>query len=205
MLDMQTHLPGVRGFSERIGSGLLLITQWVALLGGLLVVALALMSVLSILGRWLAGMEWVREALPWVSSIGGDFELIEMGTAVAVFSFLPYTQMKYGHVTVDIFVDMARPRVKAALTLLGNTLFFMASAVLTWRLWHGLGDKLAYNESTMILGLPIWYGYVPGVIFLGLLTLACLYTMIEAGADTFSADPSSTRSVRVHADVSGGE
>lgn len=202
---MQTLNPGSPGLHDKIGRVLLWITKVVALLGGLLIVALALMSVVSIIGRWLAGMEWVREVLPWVGAIGGDFELIEVGTAVAVFAFLPYTQMTYGNVTVDIFVDMARPRVKAAFTLLGNTLFLVASAVLTWRLWFGLEDKLAYNESTMILGLPIWYGYVPGLIFLGLLTLVCLYTVVDAARDTFSADPSRTRSVRGHTDVAGGE
>lgn len=186
-----------------IGRGLLQLTRAAALLGGMLTVGMAVMSVLSIIGRWLAGIGSVRETLPFVGSLPGDFELIEMGTAIAVFAFLPYTQMKYGHVTVDIFVDMARPRVKSALTLLGNTLFFFVSAVLCWRLWHGLVDKLAYNESTMILGLPIWYGYVPGVLFLGLLTLACLYTAIDAAFETFGATGRSQMSI-IEPPIGGG-
>ena len=37
----------------------------------------------------------------------GDFELTEMGVAVAAFSFLPYCQLTGANVTADIFTSGA--------------------------------------------------------------------------------------------------
>lgn len=191
-------------FDNPLRRWLLRLTGGSALIGGLLIVGMAFLTVISILGRWLAGIPWVAEAVPGLSSIVGDYELIEMGTAIAIFAFLPYTQMRYGHVSVDILVDHLPARGKAMLTALANSMFTLMAGVLTWRAWHGLGDKLNYQETTMILGVPVWYGYAPAVLFLGLLTLACAYTAVEAVLDSISPNPAATRAVRGD-DAPGGE
>ncbi len=49
--------------------------------GSLVLVLIALMSVASIVGRALAGFG--------LGPVPGDFELVEVGTALAVFCFLP--------------------------------------------------------------------------------------------------------------------
>src|SRR3546814_5046218 len=55
------------------------ITAW-ALLGGLVLVAVVLINVLSVIG----GVVW--------RPFPGDFEMTEIGIAVAAFAFLPYCQ-----------------------------------------------------------------------------------------------------------------
>lgn len=122
-----------------------------ALLGGLVLVGLIIMSVLSITGRALVPLG--------LTPIPGDFELVEAGTAFAVFCFLPWCQLSGGHVTVDLLKPALGPRRDAALEVVFNTLMTLIAAFITWRAFAGMGDKLQYNETTFILQLPVWWGY----------------------------------------------
>ena len=136
-----------------------------AILGGALLLALALMTCVSIAGR-------VLFSVP----VPGDFELVEVGCALAVFAFLPYCQITGGNVAVEIFVRRAAPRFRAAAALAGNGAFASIAALLTWRTALGGLDLYRYEESTMVLGLPLWWGFAPATLCLAVLTLACLYT-----------------------------
>lgn len=57
------------------------LSQWAAIIGGLALVALTLMIVASVSGRAMLGLG--------LGPVPGDFELVEVGTAIAVFFFLP--------------------------------------------------------------------------------------------------------------------
>ena len=158
-----------------------------AISGGLLVAALAIITVVSILGRWLASAPILSELpiLEWVGPITGDYELVEMGTAIAVFLFLPYCHLRGGHVTVDLLVMHAPPIVQRLLAVVAETLFLVVAGLMTWRLFHGLLDKRRYMETSMLLDIPLWWGYVGGLVGFALLTLVCLYRTCDA----FTYDP----------------
>ena len=85
-----------------------LIEGW-ALLGGTLLVAVALMSTWSVISLSVLGFP-----------VPGDFEMVEIGVAVAAFSFLPYCQLKGANVTADIFTAGASPRWVALFGLLAG-------------------------------------------------------------------------------------
>ncbi|MEX0731774.1 MAG: TRAP transporter small permease [Aquisalimonadaceae bacterium] len=170
------------------GRLLLLIARLAALCGGILLIFLAAMSVVSILGRWLAGIPPIATTFSWVGTVPGDFELMEMGNAIAVFLFLPYCQLRYGHVAVDIFISPASPRLRALITLLVNLLFTVVAALMTWRLYLGMEEKVMYGETTMMLGLPMWYGFAPSVAMLGFLTVVCSYTVLDAVLGLFRGE-----------------
>ncbi|MBZ9557795.1 MULTISPECIES: TRAP transporter small permease [unclassified Modicisalibacter] len=156
--------------------------QGAATLGGLMVLAMAVMTVCSIAGRWIAGAPYLG-ALPWLDGIGpvtGDYEIVQMGTATAVFLFLPYCHLRGGHVTVDLLVMHAPRMIQRATAILAETLFMGVSALMTWRLFHGLLDKQRYMETSMLLGIPLWWGYAAGIVGFALLTLVCLYRSIAA-------------------------
>ncbi|WP_106476902.1 TRAP transporter small permease [Phytohalomonas tamaricis] len=179
-MDDALYTPhGVLAHLGRLLNGL---CRAMAILGGVVLSLMALMSVISIVGRWLGGLEWVmtQPALAWIGAVPGDYELVEMGAAIAVFCFFPYCHLTNGHVTVDVFVMRSGPRLKAALHMLANLLFFITAAVLTWRLWHGMLDKLEYGETSMLLRLPLWWGYSVGVAAFALLTLTCLFQIALA-------------------------
>jgi TRAP-type C4-dicarboxylate transport system permease small subunit len=108
--------------------------------------------------------------------IPGDFELIEVGMAVAIFAFLPYCQIVRGNVVVDLFTTRASLRTRALLDGIGNLIYTAIAALLTWRVALGGLEVRSYSETTMVLRVPVWWGYVPAVVCLALLTLVCAYT-----------------------------
>jgi TRAP-type C4-dicarboxylate transport system permease small subunit len=52
--------------------------------------------------------------------------------------------------------------------------FFLLGLLLTWRIIHAFVEKLASGETSILIGLPLWWAYGAGVFSLGLLTLVCL-------------------------------
>lgn len=138
-------------------------TEAWALLGGLLLLAIALMTSYSSGAGWLIG-----KPLP------GDVELVEMLTAVSVFMFLPYCQISGANVTADLFTAGASKRTVAVLELLGAVVALAFSVLLLWRMYDGLLDYRQYVETTTILKIPIWYAYLPALASLALLAAAAV-------------------------------
>ncbi|WP_436637187.1 TRAP transporter small permease [Microbaculum sp. FT89] len=170
-------IPGLApGLEAGVGRIVRAITATLALLGGLLLLALVVMTVVSITGRALVG---VFDFFPFdrLGPVPGDFELVSAGCAVAVSAFLPWCQLNRGHVTVDVFLTRLGDRTKAALTLVGNVLMTGAAVLIAWRLQLGLVDKLSYNETTMILQMPVWYGYAGAAVGLWVFAATSLYTV----------------------------
>ena len=156
-------------------AALMTLTSWIAVLAGVLMLALAMMSMFSILGRWLAGAMGDVAGLGWLGAIRGDYEIMEMGAAIAIFSFLPYCQIRYAHVTVDLLVARARSRVRAFLTLVSSLLFAATMALLAWRTFLGMEEMARYGEMTMMRGLPLSWGYAVGALMLSLCCIVSLF------------------------------
>ena len=149
----------------RLGRTLQRAATAVALIGGAILFALTLLTVISVIGR-----------AAFSAPIPGDFELVEIGMAVAIFAFLPYCQIVRGNVIVDLFTTRASPRTRALLDAAGNLIYTAIAALLTWRGALGGLEVRGYGETTMVLRVPVWWGYVPAVLCLALLTLVCGYT-----------------------------
>lgn len=142
--------------------------EWWALLGGVVLLAIALMSAWSAATGWLLG-----KPLP------GDFELTEVFVAVAVFAFLPYCQQTDANVTADLFTAGAGPRATAAFRLFGALLALAVALLLAWRTGAGLLDYRQFVETTAILKIPIWWAYVPALASLVLLVIACVIALAD--------------------------
>ena len=150
---------GPSGLAGRI------IEAW-ALLGGIVLLGVALMTTWSAFTGWVFG-----RPLP------GDFELTEVLVAIAVFSMLPYCQQTDANVTADIFTAGAGPRAVAGFRLFSALLALGVALVLLWRTWAGMLDYRQFIETTAILKIPIWWAYVPAIASLALLCLACLIVL----------------------------
>lgn len=111
----------------------------------------------------------------------GAFELTEMGVAVAAFAFLPYCQLTDANVTADIFTSRAPARVVALLRRIAGVLALGIAGSLLWRMYAGMLDQRAYDYTTAILQVPIWWAYLPALVSLALLVIAAALTI--AGAD----------------------
>lgn len=147
---------------ERLLTG---ICKIVAAAGGLVLLAITVITVVSVVGRTL-----FNTPLP------GDFELIELGSAIAIFAFLPYCQIRKGNVIVDFFTAGASPATTHLLSAVGDLIFMLIAGLLTWRLIYGALDFFEYTEQTMVLRLPIWWAFVPILPASALLTVVCAFT-----------------------------
>ncbi len=133
-----------------------------ALAGGLVLTGIMLMSIVSIAGRWLLSRP-----------VPGDFELVEIGSGLAIFLFLPACQLRGANVIVDFFTSGTGRRGRSWLDAFGACLYTLVAALLAWRLIFGGVDYVSYGERTMVLGLPLWIGFiliVPAMIWLVLVT-----------------------------------
>jgi len=185
----------------RVGRILQKLAKWLAYCGGIVLSAAALTTVISIIGR---------AAIPLgLGPVPGDFELVKMATVVAVFAFLPWSQIHRGQVTVDIVVDAFSPRLRAFLGMLGDLAMTLAAGVIAWRLWLGMGERIPfgsdtmrqilhlgskpyYTETTFILHMPVWWGYALAMIGAGFFAVVCLYTFWRALNWTLSGQEGAT-------------
>lgn len=112
--------------------------------------------------------------------VPGDFEMVQMGVAIAAFSFLPYCQLTGTNVTADIFTSRASPRWVALFVLLAALVAVAFSVLLIWRMSDGLASYLEYEEVTTILNIPLWTAFPPILISLALLIVASAITVGQA-------------------------
>lgn len=154
----------------------------IAILGGLLALATALLVVLSVLGRWLSGMPWAQSLANAVGvtlgPINGDFEMVQMATAIAVFCFLPYTQARRGNIFVDTFTGRLGPRANTAIDAIWDLVYAGMIGLLSWCLAVGAIEHFRSGQTTMLLQIIIWPAIAISTALLFLLALVAVSTAI---------------------------
>lgn len=146
-----------------------------AAIGGLVLVAMACMTVVSVVGRAF-----------FSHPILGDVELVQLGSAVVVASFLPYTQFKRANIMVDFFTNGASGSSKRVMDCLGTALYTVMMMLVLWRVAVGGIDMRETAESSMLMGLPLWWPYVlmlPGLALCVLIGLVQTYGMLTGAGE----------------------
>ena len=147
-----------------VGRVLHLLCDIFAVIGGLVLIAMAGMTVFSVIGRTF-----------FASPILGDIELVQLGLAVCVATFLPYTQLRSANIIVDFFTTRASASTQRWMDGLGAFLYAGCTALIAWRVYAGAVMSYENQEASMLMNLPLWIPYalmVPGFI---LCTLVGLY------------------------------
>jgi TRAP-type C4-dicarboxylate transport system permease small subunit len=119
-----------------------------ALLGGVCALAVAVMTLWSVVARNL-----------FAAPIRGDIELSQIGIALAIALCLPWCQLRRGNIIVDFFTQGAGARFNGALDRFGALLLAVMLGLLAWRAGAGAVAVDEAGEQTMILGLPMWWAY----------------------------------------------
>ncbi len=134
-----------------------------AVLGGVLMTVITLMTCVSLVGRNTTG---------W--TIVGDFEMSGFVAGAAIALFMPWCQARRGNIIVDFFTTGASDATRAGLDRLGALLLAGVMALMTWR--TAVGGLNAWNSKSgsMMLGLPEWWVYAGMVPPLALTTLIAL-------------------------------
>ncbi len=144
------------------------VTGFCALVGGLLTLAVALLATTSVLMRWLLG-----------APIDGDFEYVKMATAVAVFSYLPYTQVRRGNIMVDTFTLWLPNSVVNAIDAFWDLVFAAIMAYLTYCLVNGTLSALHSGETTMQRQLVLWPSIALCAALAGLVAVTAFATAVR--------------------------
>ena len=161
-------------FSEtsRRYQGVGLVLDWLckglAIISGVTLVLMALMSMRSIVGRTF-----------FDSPLVGDYELVQMLSAVAVAMALPYANWIGAHVIVDFFTAKASRQTNAWMDTVASVLMAVFSGLLTWRLSVGMLDLRSNFDASMLLDIPTWWSYAPMVPSFALLCATSLYAAAD--------------------------
>ena len=100
-----------------------------AILGGLILVIVILINFVSILSR-----------IIFLNPLVGDFELVEIGSAIAISSFLPLCHLKKGNVIVDFITAKLNFKKVAFLDCISSIMYGLLALFFTWRMFFGARD-----------------------------------------------------------------
>jgi TRAP-type mannitol/chloroaromatic compound transport system permease small subunit len=155
------------------GERLFQVSKAFALAGGMLFIALIVMSLVSIIGRKL-----------FLMPVPGDIELMQMGTAVASAALLGYCEMEGKHLRVDFFTANLGERPKAVLDSIAHLLLGLVAALIAWRTTVAAISIQEAGETSMMLGWPVWPAIALIVPSMVVLALAGLYNAARQFAAT---------------------
>ena len=142
-----------------------------ALAGGVVLLALIVLTTLSIVGRSInkffhndffesafTGLsEWVLNS--GVGEINGSYELLEAGVAFAIFSFLPVCQFYGAHATVDVFTSFLSNRFNRWIAAFWEVILAAVILLIINQLYGGMERYIRNGQTTLFLQFPVWWAY----------------------------------------------
>lgn len=140
MADAGTSAPGGSHppFIERLSGA-------IAMAGGLLSLCTAVLVVVSVTGRKFFN-----------APVNGDFEMVQMATAVAIFSFLPYCQARRGNIVVDTFMNWLPRRAIAIVDAIWDVVYAGMMGLIGVCMWAGVLEHYRSGQTTMLLQIIVW-------------------------------------------------
>ncbi|WP_417207280.1 TRAP transporter small permease [Antarctobacter sp.] len=161
-----------------------------ALLGGVVLTLLVLITCISILGRVAntalhSGlmMSVAPGLATWLIDIGvgairGSYELVEAGMAFCIFAFLPFCHVTMGHASVDIFTNALPRGVNRFLEFLIATLFAVALVTIAIQLNEGMLRKFSSGQTSLLLEFPIWWAFAASLVGAALAAVTSVYVAV---------------------------
>ena len=134
-----------------------------AILAGLLMTAITLVTCASLIGRNTIG-----------ATLMGDYELTAVTAGAAVALFLPWAQLRRGNIIVDFFTAKVSDGVNAVLDRFGALVLALVMLLLGWRTVVGCLNAYEAQTTTMMLGFTEWVVYaamVPPLFLTGVIGL----------------------------------
>ena len=111
------------------------LAQFCAVLAGVLLTAITLMTCVSLIGRNTIGWTFV-----------GDVEVSGFVAGAAVALFMPWCQVRRGNIIVDFFTAGTSAATQARLDRLGALTLCAVMVLMTWR--SGVGGLNAWNSKS---------------------------------------------------------
>lgn len=165
-------MTGPSGAARPSGGLIALLCRVLMLAGGAMLLATALLTVASVLRRWLLGQP-----------IPGDFELVQVGSGLAVFGFLAFGTLRRANILVDTFTNWLPAPVCRGIDAFWSLVWAVAAALLGWRMVLGALDALRSDTRSMVLSMPLWWAIGLGALALLATALAALRCALRPQAD----------------------
>lgn len=124
------------------------LAKFCAVLAGVLMTVITLMTCVSLIGRNTTG---------W--TIVGDIELTASAAGAAIALFLPWCQLRRGNIMVDFFTARASESTQQLLDRFGALLVAAVMALMCWRSAIGGLSAWSSHAGSMMLGFPDWIVY----------------------------------------------
>ena len=146
-----------------------------AVLAGVLMTVITLMTCVSLIGR---------NTIGW--TIVGDFELSGSAAGAAIALFMPWCQLRRGNIIVDFFTTRASAATQERLDRIGALLMAGVMALMCWRTTIGGLSAWKAQSGSMMLGFPEWIVYTAMVPPLALCAVIALVQALR-GFDNWAA------------------
>lgn len=140
------------------------LTWWFAVAGSAIALAVGVMTAVSVVGRAF-----------FKSPIQGDIELTQLGIALSISLCIPWCQLRGANIIVDFFTQNISTKKQRLLDAAGSAMLALMCLLLAWRTGVGAMAVREAQESSMIIGLPMWWAYAslaPGLALGGIVALA---------------------------------
>jgi TRAP-type C4-dicarboxylate transport system permease small subunit len=149
-----------------------LLAHATAVLGGIVLTGLVVLTTVSIVGRSISkflhfdGVQGFLGGLgqrlidTGVGEVRGSYELLEAGIAFAIFSFFPVCQLHGAHATVDIFTARLSARSNRVIAAFWEVVLSACLILISWRLFEGMQRYIGNGETTLFLQFPVWWAYL---------------------------------------------
>jgi len=116
-----------------------------ALVGGLTVFALMLLSVAQILGRKFFNLP-----------LSGFIDWVEQAMAIFAFLGIAYCQRLGGHIRMDIVVGALKGRLLWSTEFFTTFIMFILTVLIAYGSWQHFDRAYTLGDSSIDIGLPLW-------------------------------------------------
>lgn len=138
--------------------------RFLALAGGAALLSAALLTCVSVLLRWLTSQP-----------VRGDFELVSLGSGLAVLGFLAWGTQRGANILVDSFTTWLPARVTGAVDALWSLVWAAAALLIAERMARGAWDTWASGTRTIgLLAIPYWWAVAIGALCFALTGICAL-------------------------------
>ena len=148
--------------------------KWLHWIAMILLLMLMFITVGDVVGRYMVGI------IPGLGPIPGTFELTEFMLAVAVLTAIGHTQVKGGHISIDLIITRFPPRVQAIIDAVTNFLTLAIFVLVTWQTIKYAQLLYSSNDVSAVLRLPVYPFLIVAAIGCFMFCLAMLSTFLQS-------------------------
>ena len=156
------------------------ITWWTVASGFIL---LAIVMVTTINAVAFALDKLARLAGGSVSGLPGYEDFVGLAIGCAALMFMPYCQLKRGHIFVELFVRPFPRKFRKVLDLCSLVLLASITLFLAYWMVMGMLETRADYAVSRVLGWPEWYFYSPGIVSLLLWAMVVFEQIVNPEPD----------------------